>query len=46
MIEEFYNGDNLLRNVGRYSAGVLDTCSDDGKDIILTTAAKKTTEHK
>ena len=34
MINEFSDGDNLLRNVSRYSASVINTSNDEGKDTV------------
>ena len=34
LIEELVDGDNLLRNVARYSAGVINTSSEEGKETI------------
>merc|ERR1712079_83887 len=34
MIDEFNDGDNLLRNVSRYSASVVNTSNDEGKDTV------------
>ena len=34
LIDSFPDGDTLIRNVMRYSAGVMDTTGEEGKDII------------
>ena len=34
MIDEFPDGDNLLRNVARYSTSAVNTSGDEGKDTI------------
>ena len=34
MIDDFPDGDNLLRNVARYSASAMNTSGDEGKDTI------------
>ena len=34
IIEDFPEGDTLLRNVSRYSAGAMDTSGEEGKDAI------------
>ena len=34
MISEFSDGDNLLKNVSRYSASVINTSNDEGKDTV------------
>ena len=34
MIDEFSDGDNLLRNVARYSSSVINTTSEEGRDTV------------
>merc|ERR1712088_840117 len=34
LIDEFSDGDNLLRNVARYSSSVVNTSSDEGKESV------------